>query len=161
MPWMAEPSSLGAMRLKSEIWVKAYIRRCQHEGAAAVLVRRGDADAGAIYIKVSRLDGTALLFGPAPAGLDEAREERRWEPCLGGRPAAEADADAYLARQVAFDSDIWIVAVEDGAGRHFLDDWLVTRRDDRPDADRAGSAAEPLLAKRLTISVNTCGHSNR
>jgi len=89
-----------------------------------VLVRRGDADAGAIYIKVSRLDGTALLFGPAPAGLDEASEERRWEPCLAGRPAVEADADAYLARQVAFDSDIWIVAVEDGAGRHFLDDWL-------------------------------------
>jgi len=112
------------MRLKSEIWVKAYIRRCQHEGSAAVLVRRGDADAGAIYIKVSRLDGSAFLFGPAPTGMDGAGEERRWEPCLDGRPAAEADADAYLARQVAFDSDIWIVAVEDGAGRHFLDDWL-------------------------------------
>jgi len=112
------------MRLKSEIWVKAYIRRCQYEGLVTVLVRRGDADAGAIYIKVSRLDGTALLFGPAPSGLDEAREERRWEPCLDGRPAAETDADAYLQRQVAFDSDIWIVAVEDSAGRHFLDDWL-------------------------------------
>ena len=72
------------MRLKSEIWVKAYIRRCQHEGVAAVLGRRGDADAGAIYIKVSRLDGSALLFGPAPSGLDEAGEERRWEPSLGG-----------------------------------------------------------------------------
>ena len=76
-----------AMRLKSEIWVKAYIRRCQHEGVVAVLGRRGDADAGAIYIKVSRLDGTALLFGPAPSGLDEAREERRWEPSLGGLPS--------------------------------------------------------------------------
>ena len=64
------------MRLKSEIWVKAYLRRCQHEGATAVLVRRGDTDAGAIYIKVSRLDGTAALFGPAPAGLEGAREDR-------------------------------------------------------------------------------------
>ena len=53
------------MRLKSELWVKAYIRRCRIEGADALLMRRGDADAGAIYIKVSRLDGTALLFGPA------------------------------------------------------------------------------------------------
>lgn len=110
------------MRLKSEIWVKAYLRRCHHEGAAAVLVRRGDADAGAIYIKVSRLDGTALLFGPAPAGLEESRVERRWQPCL--EPVAEADADAYLERQITFDADIWIVAVEDGAGRHFLEDWL-------------------------------------
>jgi hypothetical protein len=112
------------MRLKSEIWVKAYIRRCHHEGAAAVLVRRGDADAGAIYIKVSRLDGTTFLFGPAPAGLEESRVERRWQPCLERQPAAEAEADAYLEHQISFDPDIWIVAVEDGAGRHFLDDWL-------------------------------------
>lgn len=112
------------MRLKSEIWVKAYIRRCQHEGAAAVLVRRGDVDAGAIYIKVSRLDGTASLFGPAPAGLDEGHEERRWQRCLAHEPAAETEADAYLARQIAFDSDIWIVSVEERAGRHFLEDWL-------------------------------------
>src|SRR5204862_4112383 len=80
----------GRMRLKSEIWVKAYLRRCQVEGAAAVLVRRGDTDAGAIYIKVSRLDGTAALFGPAPAGLEEAREDRRWQPCLGRQSAAAA-----------------------------------------------------------------------
>jgi len=112
------------MRLKAEIWVKAYLRRCQHEGASAVLVRRGDTDAGAIYIKVSRLDGTALLFGPAPAGLDAAREERRWQPCLQAGSAAERDADAYLARQVEFDPDVWVVEVEDTAGRHFLDDWL-------------------------------------
>jgi hypothetical protein len=112
------------MRLKSELWVKAYIRRCRLDGADALLVRRGDRDAGAIYIKVSRLDGTALLFGPAPAGLDEAREERRWQPCLRRQPTAEAEADAYLARQTSFDADIWIVAVEDRAGRHFLDDWL-------------------------------------
>jgi hypothetical protein len=112
------------MRLKSELWVKAYIRRCQVEGADALLARRGDADAGAIYIKVSRLDGTALLYGPAPAGLEEAREDRRWVPCLGSGPAAETEADAYLERQARFDSDIWIVAVEDRAGRHFLDDWL-------------------------------------
>ena len=115
------------MRLKSEIWVKAYLRRCQGEGLAAVLVRRGDADAGAIYIKVSRLDGTALLYGPAPAGLEEAREERRWQPCLERETTPETEADAYLERQVEFDPDIWIVTVEDRLGRHFLDDWLAPR----------------------------------
>ncbi len=112
------------MRLKSEIWVKAYLRRCQSEGADAVLVRRGDGDAGAIYIKISRLDGTAALYGPAPAGLDEAREDRRWQACLQREQAAENEADAYLERQIEFDPDIWIVTVEDRQGRHFLDDWL-------------------------------------
>ena len=50
------------LRLKSEIWVKAYLRRCAVAGIDAVLLRRGDVDAGAIYIKVSRLDGTADLY---------------------------------------------------------------------------------------------------
>ena len=114
-----------AMRLKSEIWVKAYMRRCAHEGAAAVLVRRGDSDAGAIYIKVSRLDGTAALFGPAPAGLDEAREDRRWQSCLRPRDRAPRRRRTPISRgQIDFDSDIWIVAVEDRQGRHFLEDWL-------------------------------------
>jgi hypothetical protein len=112
------------MRLKSEMWVKAYLRRCRSEGADAVLMRRGDDDAGAIYIKVSRLDGTAVLFGPAPAGLDAAREDRLWQPSLKGEPRPEAEVDAVLERETSFDPDIWIVAVEDRAGRHFLDEWL-------------------------------------
>ncbi len=112
------------MRLTAELWAKAFLRLCQVAGADALLVRRGDADAGAIYIKVSRLDGTAALFGPAPAGLDAAREGRLWEPCLKGDIVPEREVDAYLERQVDFDSDIWIVAVEDRAGRHFLDGWL-------------------------------------
>jgi hypothetical protein len=51
------------MRLKSELWVKAYLRRCQHEGAFAVLVRRGDEDAGAIYVHGRR--GGRRGRGPA------------------------------------------------------------------------------------------------
>ncbi len=114
------------MRVKAELWVQGYIRRCQHEGAAAMLIRRGDADAGAIYIKVRSAGGMALLFGPAPAGLDEMREDRRWQPCLPDAEVKETDADAYLARQISFDPDIWIVEVENSGGRHFLDDWLST-----------------------------------
>lgn len=114
------------MRLKAEIWVKAYMRRCELEGAAAVLERRGDADAGAIYIKVSRLDGTAHLFGPAPAGLEIEHEDRRWVPLFPlDQATPEAECEAYLARQREFDPDVWLVTVEDRQGRHFLDDWLL------------------------------------
>jgi hypothetical protein len=113
------------MRLKSELWVKAYLRRCALEGASALLERRGDRDAGAIYIKVSRLDGRVGLFGPAPASLSAIDNERRWQPCLATQPVAEAEADAFLARQIGFDPDLWIIVVEDRQGRHFLEDWLV------------------------------------
>jgi hypothetical protein len=111
------------MRLKSAIWVSAYIRRCQVEGVFAAVRRRGAEEAGAIFIKVNRLDGTADLYGPAPqAAFDEAKPaDRAFSPLLKTRPAPESDVEAYLARETRFDPDVWIVESEDRAGRHFLD----------------------------------------
>ena len=111
------------MRLKTGIWIAAYLRRCQIEGAAAVLRRRGAEEAGAIFIKVSRLDGTADLYGPAPqSAFDEARpSERALSAAVKNLPLPEADIESYLARQLRFDPDLWIVEVEDRGGRHFLD----------------------------------------
>ncbi len=111
------------MRVKSGIWVAAYVRRCQVEGASAVLLRRGAEEAGAVFIKVSRLDGTAEVFGPAPqSAFDEARPtDRAFVRCLKMQPAPDAEAESYLARQIKFDPDVWIIEVEDRAGRNFLD----------------------------------------
>ncbi len=110
------------MRIKSEIWVQAYLRRCQAEGASVVVARRGDADAGAIYICINRLDGTVELYGPAPAGLEASDIGRRWVSCFTVKRVSEAEGASYLARQRNFDPDLWIVEVEDKAGRHFLGD---------------------------------------
>ena len=112
------------MRLRAEFWVKGYIRRCAVEGASAVVVRHGDDDAGAIFIKVNRLDGTCLLFGPAPAGLSGSESDRRWIAQLQPAGVSEGEADAFLAREAGFDSDLWLIEVEDRDGRHFLDDQL-------------------------------------
>ncbi|MBZ0139525.1 MAG: DUF1491 family protein [Pseudorhodoplanes sp.] len=111
------------MRLKSGIWVSAYLRRCAAEGAYAVVRRRGAEEAGAIFVKIDRLDGLSDLFGPAPQSeFDDAHPAARaFVACLKVQPAANADVEAYLARQVGFDPDLWIVEVEDRAGRHFLD----------------------------------------
>lgn len=116
------------MRLKSGIWVAAYVRRCDIAGAFAAVRRRGAEEAGAVFIKVSRLDGTAVLYGPAPqAVFDDARPADRLFIVLVGReaPAPEADIEARLVRETRFDPDLWIVEVEDRAGRDFLDDALV------------------------------------
>jgi hypothetical protein len=117
-----------AMRLKSGIWVAAYVRRCDINGAFAAVRRRGAEEAGAVFIKISKLDGTAILFGPAPqAVFDEAQPaDRRFAVVLGrDAPAAEADIEARLTREIRFDPDLWIVEVEDRAGRNFLDDAVV------------------------------------
>jgi hypothetical protein len=111
------------MRVKSEIWVRAYLRRCQAEAVPVVIARRGDAAAGAIFISVDRLDGTVCLYGPAPAGLKGGEMDRRWVRCLGA--VGSAEASVYLAHQLEFDPDLWILEVEDRAGRHFLGDDVV------------------------------------
>lgn len=111
------------MRLKSAIWVSAYIRRCMIEGAYAVVRRRGAEEAGAIFVKIDRLDGTADLFGPAPqTEFDEARPgDRAFIACLRAQPRPNEEAERYVARQIEFDPDIWVVEVEDRQGRNFLD----------------------------------------
>ena len=103
-------------RLKAEIWVKAYLRACEAQGAAVAIVRRGDTDAGAVLLKVNRLDGTAEVLSRATRGDGT----RVWLRVTGELPAKETDADAYLARAVSKDPDIWIVEIEDRQGRHFL-----------------------------------------
>lgn len=112
------------MRVKSELWVQAYLRRCQINGAFAVVARRGQRDGGAIFVKINLLDGNVALYGPAPAGLDGSETDRHWTHCMGESATSEADAERYLDRQMSFDSDIWIIEVEDRAGRHFLGDAL-------------------------------------
>ena len=111
------------MRLKSGIWVSAYLRRCAIEGAFAVVRRRGAEEAGAVFVKIDRLDGTADLFGPAPqSAFEDAHPiERAFIACLKLQPAPVADAESYLAKQMRFDPDLWIVEVEDREGRNFLD----------------------------------------
>ncbi|HWM31576.1 MAG TPA: DUF1491 family protein [Methyloceanibacter sp.] len=110
------------MRVKSELWVRAYLRRCYAENVPAAIVRHGDDAAGAIFICVHLLDGTVRLYGPAPAGFAGSENERRWVRLLGSEPVPKATAEDYLVRQWQFDPDLWIVEIEDRAGRHLLGD---------------------------------------
>jgi hypothetical protein len=109
------------MRLKSALWVTAYLRRCQVEGCSAVVRRRGAEEAGAIFVRICRLDGTSELFGPAPqSALEPGVADRIFSACLASQPAPDPEIENYLSRETKFDPDLWIVEVEDRAGRNFL-----------------------------------------
>src|SRR4029078_4938952 len=119
------------MRLKSGIWVAAYLRRCNVEGVFAAVRRRGAEEAGAVFIKDNRLDGTATLYGPAPqTAFDDARPaDRAFVPAAGAKePAPDADVEKYLAREIRFDPDVWIVEIEDRAGLPRLDNIVAIER---------------------------------
>ena len=110
------------MRLKSNIWVAAYIRRCQTENIFAVVRRHGADDAGAIFVKLALLDGRAMLFTPAPqTAYDETRPSGRAFISTVAEPQPDQVVEERLSKEVRFDPDLWIIELEDRAGRHFLD----------------------------------------
>jgi hypothetical protein len=103
--------------LKTDFWASALIRRAQNAGAFAAIVRKGDADAGAVLFKVASLDGRARLYIPARNG----EGDRIWLDLSAGKLGdREADVDAEARKQIATDPDLWVIEVEDKAGRHFL-----------------------------------------
>ena len=111
-----------SMRLKSSIWVAAYLRRCQTEGIFGAVRKRGAEEAGAVFVKVALLDGNAMLYAPAPQTVyDESRPAERLFAPASPQPVPEQSVEERLAKEIRFDPDAWIVETEDRAGRHFLD----------------------------------------
>ncbi len=110
------------MRLKSAIWVAAYLRRCQTEGVFGAVRRRGAEEAGAVFVKVATLDGNAMLYAPAPQTVydDSGRSSASSPPHRANR-CLKRSVEERLAKEIRFDPDVWIVETEDRAGRHFLD----------------------------------------
>ncbi len=112
------------MRLRSDIWAAAYLRRRLADGSIAVLRRRGAAEAGAIVIKIDRLDGRVALYGPAPQSLTADLPlgvDRLFQRMHAPDWIDPIDAEARLEREVRFDPDLWIVEVEDRHGEPEID----------------------------------------
>tara|TARA_R110002074_G_scaffold218750_3_gene389234 strand:+ start:1137 stop:1469 length:333 start_codon:yes stop_codon:yes gene_type:complete len=103
-------------RLTADFWVHAYLARLRLRDIPAFVVRRGDADAGAVMVKQSPLDGTASLY---QRQFDLLSDKREWVRIAQG---AERDIDELLARERGRDPDLWIIEVEDRQGRSLLDE---------------------------------------
>ncbi len=109
------------MRVTSSLWVSALLRRVYGEGAIATVERRGAEEAGAIFIVLDRLDGRADLYGPAPqSAFDDSQPSDRLFQKLIDAESLDA-ISARLEREKKFDPDLWIVAIEDRAGRTFFE----------------------------------------
>ena len=100
------------MGLTTGLWVSAQIRLCDRAFLPATVVRRGDPDAGTVLVKVNRFDQGVTVYTQANAFDDGPA----WLRGTGPNPVPETEADAYIARQVARDPDVWVLEIEDRKG---------------------------------------------
>lgn len=109
----------GVDELKTDFWASALIRRAQIGGAFAGVVRKGDADAGAVLVKVASLDGRARLYAPARNG----EGARIWlDLSAGSLGDDERAVDEAARKRAQNDPDLWLIEIEDKHGRHFLEE---------------------------------------
>ena len=102
-------------RLKSEIWVQAYLRRWFSTGGFGAVLRKGAPEAGSVYIVVNRLDGTMNVFGPAPGPAYDDQGDRRWTTVTKGA-IDPPELSALTEKLSRIDPDIWVIEVEDRSG---------------------------------------------
>lgn len=100
------------MRVTSELWVSALVRRIFADGGFAVVRRRGAREAGAIFVIRRNRMGELELYAPAPqTSYDEAHPSDR-QFVRTTVTEDEAEVEKRLEREMRFDPDFWVVEVE-------------------------------------------------
>lgn len=90
-------------RVKAGLWVSMALRLGDQAGRPGVVIRRGDADAGGVLMVLRNRAGVTVL------SQMRAGDETAWLRATGAAPVTDADADAYIARQLRFDPDLWVI----------------------------------------------------
>lgn len=109
------------MGLTTGIWVNAQVRICDRAFIPATIVRHGNDEAGTVLVKINRFEHGVTVYAQATS-LDG---EPAWSRGTGPKPVTEAEADAYIERQVKFDPDVWVLEIEDRKGQYKLDGKMV------------------------------------
>src|SRR4029450_11037190 len=109
------------MGLTTGLWVSAQVRICDRAFIPATVVRRGDPDAGTGSLNITRSEAGVTVY-PQASWMGDGPA---WSRGTGPSPVPEADADAYIARQVARDPDVWVLEIEDRKGQYQLDGKVV------------------------------------
>ncbi|RIY01275.1 DUF1491 family protein [Aureimonas flava] len=97
------------MRLTSEMFAAAVVRRVFSDGGFAAVVRRGADAAGAVFVVLRDRQGAIRLLGPAPQTMADDGGERRF---VAEDVADEEALERRFAREARFDPDFWVLELE-------------------------------------------------
>ena len=104
-------------RLRSKIWVQAYLKRLEIQNIAAYVTAHGDDHSGAILIKVIKMDGSAQLYQKT---FDLRSNKNAWVRISEG---LDMEIDSSLEKQKVNDPDLWVVEIESASGQNYLDEF--------------------------------------
>ena len=103
-----------APRVTSEFWVSAYKQVLEAQAIPLFIIKKGNAAAGAIIVRISDLQGRSKIFGQS----FDMEGDRRWVELAAGK---DDEMETVILRQKKVDSDLWILEVETRHGNHYLD----------------------------------------
>lgn len=98
---------MSGARVKAGIWVSMALRMGNASGRYGAVLRKGDPDAGGILVALRGRDGIVVL-----SQLRAGEGEAAWMRGTGPDPVDQETADAYIARQLRFDPDLWVIEFE-------------------------------------------------
>ena len=100
------------MRVTTDLWVSALLRRVFSAGDFAAVIKRGAAEAGAVFVMTRDQFGELRLYGPAPqTSYSTAKpDDRQFTPVEDA--VDEKSIDRHLERERRFDPDVWVVEIE-------------------------------------------------
>ena len=115
-------------RLKTGIWVSAQLRICDKQNIPAVIIKRGDGDAGGVLLKINTLNvGCKVL-----ARVFDGDGNRVWMVVAGGVAQGpeqhlemEIKSDTYIERELNIDPDLWVMEIEDSASAYAPDGKII------------------------------------
>lgn len=94
-------------RVKAGIWVRMALRLADRAGRPGVVLRKGDPDSGGVLAVLRGREGQCVL-----SQMRSADGALAWMRATGAAPVDQETVDAYVARQVRFDPDLWVVEFE-------------------------------------------------
>lgn len=98
---------MSAPRVKALLWVQMALRMGDADGRPGAVLRKGDPDSGGVLVVLHGREGLTVL-----SQIRAADGTAAWLRATGPEPVDQGAVDAYVARQLRYDPDIWVVEFE-------------------------------------------------
>ncbi len=102
---------MAEARVKARIWVDMALRMGNASGRFGAVLHKGDEDSGGVLVVLRGRGGLFVL-----SQVRTVSGEPAWMRATGAGAVDQQAADAYVARQIKFDPDLWVLEFESPDG---------------------------------------------